>query len=236
MNAPVDLRAREATEQRPPLLIAHRGAVGPGVPENSLAALRRASESGYHLVEIDVDWTRDGVPVLFHSDRAGSMWVNCGMDAAGGELSSDNLRAVRYRASDQHIPTLDEALAVCAAVGLGVVLDIKAAAAPAGSLALAGRFCPAFADRLSADEVTALRARGALGRAPVATRLYPLHAHHQLARDDVARLAAAGAHAFLIDDAYRDLFQTGAGGVGGEDRLHVQLPPGAVDRDAGGSA
>ncbi len=38
---------------------AHRGLHGPGVPENSLAAFRRAAEAGYGA-ELDVHLTRDG--------------------------------------------------------------------------------------------------------------------------------------------------------------------------------
>lgn len=262
MKRLADLRNGATLEQGRPLLIGHRGAVGPGVPENSLAALHGAARTGYDLVEIDVASARDGVPVLFHSDRAGTMWVNCGIDAAVGELTNAELRAVRYRASDQHVPTLDEALALCSALRLGVVLDLKTTSAPGAFLtlvgdlverhglsgaalllsedaaaqealagrvmpmvarqdhtraiagedvALSGRFWPAFADRLSAEEVAALRARGALVLATVAPRLYPVHAQRELARDDVVRLADAGVHAFLIDDVYRDLFPVGSG-------------------------
>jgi glycerophosphoryl diester phosphodiesterase len=262
MKTLIDLRERGAVERRRPLLVAHRGAVGPGAPENSLAALRGAAEAGYDLVEIDVDAARDGVPVLFHGDRAGTMWVNCRIDASVGQLSSRELRGVCYRASDQHVPTLDEALDLCASLRIGVVLDIKTSSStpvafhaqvgelverhclsaaamllsenPAACEALAGKvvpmatrqdharalagetislmgqFWPAFADRLTAREVAILRSRGALVLATVAPRLYPPHAHHELAGDDIARLCSAGAHLFLIDDVYRGLFRAGS--------------------------
>ena len=42
--------------------IAHRG----GVPENTLAALRRAKERGCEIVEVDLEFTKDGHAVLLH--------------------------------------------------------------------------------------------------------------------------------------------------------------------------
>src|SRR5688572_9206615 len=110
----IDLSDRGAVSHRAPLLVAHRGAVGPSVPENTLAALDRAAETGFDLVEIDVEATRDGVPVLFHHDPAGTMRTACGVDAAVSDLTAADLHAVRYRASDQPLPRLEEALAHCA--------------------------------------------------------------------------------------------------------------------------
>lgn len=42
--------------------IAHRG----GSPENTLAAFRRAKAEGASSVEVDLEFTRDGHPVLLH--------------------------------------------------------------------------------------------------------------------------------------------------------------------------
>jgi glycerophosphoryl diester phosphodiesterase len=50
-----------------PLLIAHRGASAEK-PENTLAAFRRALALGVDGLELDVQVTRDGVPVVFHDD------------------------------------------------------------------------------------------------------------------------------------------------------------------------
>ena len=44
---------------------AHRGLHGPGAPENSLAAFRRAAEAGYGA-ELDVHLTRDGRLAVIH--------------------------------------------------------------------------------------------------------------------------------------------------------------------------
>jgi glycerophosphoryl diester phosphodiesterase len=47
-------------------VIAHRGAHGPGVPENSLAAFERAIELGCDMVELDVRRNPAGVLVVAH--------------------------------------------------------------------------------------------------------------------------------------------------------------------------
>jgi glycerophosphoryl diester phosphodiesterase len=48
-----------------PLVIAHRGASAEA-PENTLAAFRQALVLGVDGIELDVQVTRDGVPVVFH--------------------------------------------------------------------------------------------------------------------------------------------------------------------------
>ena len=50
-----------------PLRIAHRGASGSGLaPENTLAAIERAIQTGVDAVEIDVHGTADGAVVVIH--------------------------------------------------------------------------------------------------------------------------------------------------------------------------
>src|SRR5215475_2651467 len=49
----------------PVLVIAHRGASGT-CPENTLAAFRRAEALGAHMIELDVQLTRDGEVVVVH--------------------------------------------------------------------------------------------------------------------------------------------------------------------------
>ena len=122
----IDLRDVEVVRARRPLLIAHRGGVvGPDAPENSLAAIRRAAEHGYDLVELDVVCPKDGEPVLFH-DRTGNLLTNCGINAYVTDLTAPELCTIRYRATDQHIATLAQALALCQRLEMGVMLDIKA--------------------------------------------------------------------------------------------------------------
>lgn len=50
------------------LVIAHRGAHGPGVPENTLAAFERAIALGADMVEFDVRRTADGRLIVRHDE------------------------------------------------------------------------------------------------------------------------------------------------------------------------
>jgi hypothetical protein len=108
------------------MLIAHRGGVvGPGSPENSFAAIRGAAEHGYTAVELDVRATKDEQPVLFHGDWSRTLRVSCGVDKAIHELTRAELRPIRYLATDEPIVGLDEALALCQQLHLGVMVDWK---------------------------------------------------------------------------------------------------------------
>ncbi|MBC3972925.1 avirulence protein [Xanthomonas translucens pv. undulosa] len=54
-------------------VMVHRGLYDfhKGIPENSIAALDRAYEDGYRTLELDVQVTADGVPLLMHDFTAG---------------------------------------------------------------------------------------------------------------------------------------------------------------------
>lgn len=124
-NSLIDLRNRERINHRIPLLIAHRGGVvSPTSPENSLAAIKLASESSYDMVEIDIAEAMDCEPVLFHGWN-GNLRLDCGLDSFVYDLTSDELVKVDYRESDQCIASLSQALKLCRELDLGVMLDIK---------------------------------------------------------------------------------------------------------------
>lgn len=86
--------------------IAHRGLHGPGVPENSLAALRAAVEAGYGI-EIDIQHAAGGVPVVFHDYDLQRM---VGSEGYVADTPLDALGKMRLGTSDQSIPTLAQAL------------------------------------------------------------------------------------------------------------------------------
>ena len=120
----VNLHDYESVRARRPLLIAHRGGVvGPGMPECSRAALDAAIVAGYDMVELDVQETRDGFPVVFHDS---SLKRACGIKKQLKDMPLLDVERMRYTANDQPIMTLDQALEVCAQYNVGVMLDIKA--------------------------------------------------------------------------------------------------------------
>jgi glycerophosphoryl diester phosphodiesterase len=108
-------------------VIGHRGAAG-RAPENTLAGFRRASELGCRWIEFDVRLTADGAPVLCHDptlDRT---------TTGRGRISALSLAAVRAcdagarlgtAFAGEKVPTLREALAVAAELGLGADIEIK---------------------------------------------------------------------------------------------------------------
>lgn len=95
---------------RIPDIVAHRGYTL-RCPENTLVAVHSAIDAGARHVEIDVQMSADGVPVLFH-DR--SLQRLCGVDGAIHEKTLEELCVLRAadsnrfgeRHSDERIATL----------------------------------------------------------------------------------------------------------------------------------
>lgn len=50
------------------LTIAHRG-YSQIAPENTLAAFNAAIDNGFGTIEIDINWTKDGIPVVIHDNK-----------------------------------------------------------------------------------------------------------------------------------------------------------------------
>jgi glycerophosphoryl diester phosphodiesterase len=99
-----------------PLIIAHRGASAEA-PENTLAAFRRALELGVDGMELDVQVTRDGVPVVFHDDTL------VRLTGRRGRIAQFTRRALReFRVRGEAIPPLAEVLAL---VGDRAVVQIE---------------------------------------------------------------------------------------------------------------
>ncbi|MGE4219912.1 MAG: glycerophosphodiester phosphodiesterase [Alphaproteobacteria bacterium] len=110
-----------------PRVIGHRGAAG-HAPENTLAGFAKAAALGVRWVEFDVVLSADGVPVLFHDDT-----LDRTSDGSGpvGLYDFEHLRRLDAGAwfdpafSGERIPTLDEAIAALAQLGLGANVEIK---------------------------------------------------------------------------------------------------------------
>ena len=91
--------------------IAHRGLhdcdgrFGSGRTENSFAAVAFAISKGYGI-EIDIQLSQDGVPVVFHDDSLKRLFK---IEKKISELSISSLKKLRL-ANEEQIPTLDELL------------------------------------------------------------------------------------------------------------------------------
>ena len=87
---------------------AHRGLhdLSAGVPENSMAAFRRAVEQGF-AVELDVRLTADGRLAVFHD---GDLRRACGVGGAPEDLTADQLRRCRLFGTEETIPMLEDVL------------------------------------------------------------------------------------------------------------------------------
>jgi glycerophosphoryl diester phosphodiesterase len=110
-----------------PRLIGHRGACS-AAPENTIASIRRAKELGASWVEFDVKLTREGVPILMHDERLERT------TSGRGRVADHTLAAIREldagawfapAFAGEAVPTLEEALATCAELGLGINVEIK---------------------------------------------------------------------------------------------------------------
>jgi len=109
-------------------VVGHRGAAL-RAPENTLAGFREAAALGCRMVEFDVRLSRDGVPVVFHDDRLKRV---TGAEGAVGETPLADLKALDAGShfspayKGEAIPSLAEALALLAELGLGFDLELKA--------------------------------------------------------------------------------------------------------------
>lgn len=97
-------------------IASHRGGAALW-PENSLLAFRETLALGVEQVEFDVQLSADGVPVVFHDETLER--VTGGRGTLASHCLSE-LRALTLLESGEHMPTLDETLAVF--VGQDIVL------------------------------------------------------------------------------------------------------------------
>ena len=119
----IDFRNRQSIERQKPILIAHRGGViTEKTPECSLAAIRLAKQQGYAMVELDVQQSRDGIPIVFHDS---DLKKACGIDNRIANMDSKRIVEIKFSQTDQAIVTLDRALEECLTLSLGVMLDVK---------------------------------------------------------------------------------------------------------------
>lgn len=101
-------RLVDRPEPMPKVYYAHRGLHDndAGVPENTLAAFRRAVEHGYGM-ELDVQLTKDGQVVVAHDFHLRRI---CGVDAEIDSLTYEELQQYPVFGSDQRIPLFSDVL------------------------------------------------------------------------------------------------------------------------------
>jgi len=87
---------------------AHRGLHdnNSDAPENSMAAIRKAVESGYGI-EFDVQLTRDRIPVVFHDETLKRV---CGMEGRVRDYTYEQLQAFPLLSSQERIPLFADVL------------------------------------------------------------------------------------------------------------------------------
>jgi glycerophosphoryl diester phosphodiesterase len=108
-------------------LAAHRGGARLW-PENSLRAFRESLALGADLVEADIHLTADGALAVIHdatlrrtTDGRGRVRMR-----TAAELRHARLRGPDRRLTTEHVPMLEEVLAIVAAAGGGVLIEVKA--------------------------------------------------------------------------------------------------------------
>lgn len=109
------------------LTVAHRGASA-YAPENTLAAVRIAVDSGCDLVEVDVQRTGDGALVLLHDT---DLARTAGVARSVADLTLAELQRLDVGAwfspayAGERVPTLDELLDLLEPSRTGLLLEIK---------------------------------------------------------------------------------------------------------------
>lgn len=109
------------------LVIAHRGASGVA-PENTLAAFREAVRLGAEWIELDVQFSREGVPVVLHDETLNRTSSGRG---AVSRKSVEELRGLdagswfdeRFRG--EPIPTLEQVLQWIRPTPANLLIEIK---------------------------------------------------------------------------------------------------------------
>ena len=113
--------ARKRGAAIPRVPYAHRGLHGAEIPENSLAAFRRAAEKGYGI-ELDVHLTRDGQLAVIHDASLKRM---CGVEENVSQMTAGEIRAQRLAGTEEAIPFLEEVLAAIGEHKPPLIVELK---------------------------------------------------------------------------------------------------------------
>lgn len=121
---------KTSSSERIPL-ISHRG-YSSGAPENTMPAFTLAVQRGYQLLETDVMFTKDGVPVLIHDSQIDRTSNGSGKVS---EMTYEQLKSYDFSYVDGKdfsayrgtcIPTFEEFAAFCAKNNVHPFIELKA--------------------------------------------------------------------------------------------------------------
>lgn len=123
------------TTMRRPRVVAHRGA-SDVAPENTIPAIKAALAAGADMVEVDVQRTSDGIPVVLHDTTLARTTDVAQRIARHTHTPIHQLPFAAVRGLDAGawrgktfvgttVPTLEEVLDTLRATGVGLLLEIK---------------------------------------------------------------------------------------------------------------
>lgn len=118
-----------------PVIFAHRAGQFEA-PENTIIAINTAYKNGALAVEVDLDFTKDGTPILFHDDSVDRTTNGTGLVKDIDYATLQKLNAAHHHPyiivdnqkiehSFESVPTLYEAVKLCIDKGITMDLDIK---------------------------------------------------------------------------------------------------------------
>ncbi|TRZ89144.1 MAG: glycerophosphodiester phosphodiesterase [Rhodocyclaceae bacterium] len=176
-----------------PRIIAHRCG-GALTPENTLAGLRLAARLGCRGVEFDAMLAADGVPVLVHDETLQRTTSGQGRvaDLSSAQLAGLDAGSRHHQAfAVEPVPTLDEALRLCATLGLWANVEIKPSSGQEAETGrVVARHAAAAKGKLLLSSFSAAALRAAADQAPQLPRAMVVE---RIPADWRERIAAAGA-------------------------------------------
>ncbi|MEQ8334784.1 glycerophosphodiester phosphodiesterase [Nisaea sp.] len=159
--------------------VGHRG-IAAEAPENTLTGFRLAAEAGFSWVEFDVMLSADDVPVLHHDEVLGRTDNGVGPVAAQTAAQLKTLDAGAWFGpgfAGERIPTFEETISCCRALGLSMNVEIKPTTGREVRTAeivsaFLNRLCPDLTDRIIVSSFVPECLRVAQEKAPDFLRGY----------------------------------------------------------------
>lgn len=108
-------------------IIAHRGHKV-GAPEQTMVAFKLAADLGATMLEADLRFTRDGVPVLMHDDLLDRTTSGRGPVSAMGWTEMSRLDAGSWfdpRFAGERVPRLDDLFELAETLGVALCIEAK---------------------------------------------------------------------------------------------------------------